>query len=58
MYIEKMGRGEGGVVYFFLVDFSLSLSLFGGFKEGENKKSRRGKKEVTGGGFFGGNSLA
>lgn len=45
MYIEKMGGG------FFLVDFSLSLSpSLGGLKEGENKKSRRGKKEVTGGG--------
>lgn len=49
--------GGGGFVYCFLVDFF--LSLFGGLKEGENKKSRRGKKEVTGGGFsVMGNSLA
>lgn len=46
VYGKKIG---GWFISFWLV----SLYLFGGLKEGENKKSRRGGKEVTGGGFWG-----
>lgn len=48
-----MYRENWGVFLFIsfgLIFFSLSLGVL---KEGEIKKSRRGKKEVTGGGFFG-----